>query len=145
MPWEICRKANRCIRLLKIISELIQQNRHIRQYKLPSENQLAFKFKCSRITVQRALTNLENEGIIYRMQGKGTFARRQNRLRWYIPAILGLYAAAGHRASLSREIINGANEYLRENGVELYVSLTNNDASLEKEKIETAVSRITPV
>lgn len=124
------------------LSELIQQNRHIRQYKLPSENQLAFKFKCSRITVQRALTNLENEGIIYRMQGKGTFARETESTAlvytgnpsvcMLLPDIERLY---------SREIINGANEYLRENGVELYVSLTNNDASLEKEKIETAVSR----
>jgi len=124
------------------LTELIKQNSHVRQYKLPSENQLAFKFKCSRITVQRALENLQNKGVIYRVQGKGTFARESESTTMVftgtpsvcmlLPDIERLY---------SREIINGANEYLYENGVELYVSMTNNDASVEKEKIENAVSR----
>jgi len=41
--------------------------------RLPSENKLASQFGVSRITVKNALDALVKEGIIYRIQGKGTF------------------------------------------------------------------------
>ncbi|MEL7833771.1 GntR family transcriptional regulator [Fodinibius sp. Rm-B-1B1-1] len=41
--------------------------------KLPSENQLCEKFDVSRVTVRKALQTLENDGLIYRSQGLGSF------------------------------------------------------------------------
>ncbi len=41
--------------------------------KLPSENQLCQKFDVSRVTVRKALQTLENDGLIYRSQGLGSF------------------------------------------------------------------------
>lgn len=41
--------------------------------KLPSENELAKKFDVSRVTIRRALQSLENDEIIYRCQGLGSF------------------------------------------------------------------------
>jgi len=41
--------------------------------KLPSENDLAKKFNVSRVTIRRALQSLENESLIYRCQGLGSF------------------------------------------------------------------------
>ena len=41
--------------------------------KLPSENQLCQKFDVSRVTVRKALQTLENEQLIYRSQGLGSF------------------------------------------------------------------------
>lgn len=41
--------------------------------KLPSENELCDKFDVSRVTIRRALQTLENEGLIYRCQGLGSF------------------------------------------------------------------------
>lgn len=41
--------------------------------KLPSENDLAAQFDVSRVTVRRALQSLENELVIYRCQGLGSF------------------------------------------------------------------------
>lgn len=43
--------------------------------KLPSENELAKKFDVSRVTIRRALQSLENEQIIYRCQGLGSFVK----------------------------------------------------------------------
>lgn len=40
---------------------------------IPSENQLAAKFSLSRMTVNRAIKELEADGIVERIQGKGTF------------------------------------------------------------------------
>jgi len=40
---------------------------------LPSENQLAVMFGASRITARKALVELENEGLVERIRGKGTY------------------------------------------------------------------------
>ena len=55
------------------LMQLIVDNRQVPHYKLPSENQIAVNFNTSRITAKRALTELQDEGLIYRMQGKGSF------------------------------------------------------------------------
>ena len=41
--------------------------------KIPSESKLGEKFGVSRITVRRALQTIEHEGLIYRVQGVGSF------------------------------------------------------------------------
>lgn len=41
--------------------------------RIPSENQLAAKFSLSRMTVNRAIKELEADGVVERVQGKGTF------------------------------------------------------------------------
>lgn len=60
-----------------------QVKEHIKKYidtnnlkigdKLPSENELIDFFKISRITVRRALDELQHEGYIERIHGKGTY------------------------------------------------------------------------
>lgn len=41
--------------------------------RIPSENDLAARFQVSRITIKNALHQLIDEGLIYQIQGKGTF------------------------------------------------------------------------
>lgn len=41
--------------------------------KLPSENEISAKLGVSRVTIRRALDELETEGMILRIQGRGTF------------------------------------------------------------------------
>jgi len=43
---------------------------------LPSEAQLSAEYNVSRITVRRSLRELVQQGILYSLQGKGTFAAR---------------------------------------------------------------------
>jgi len=48
--------------------------------RLPTERRLAQELKMARVTVRKALANLEREGIIQRRQGAGTyFASKQAR------------------------------------------------------------------
>lgn len=42
---------------------------------LPSERELMESYSVSRITVRRALEELEQEGYLYKVQGKGTFVK----------------------------------------------------------------------
>lgn len=43
------------------------------QQLIPSENQLSKLYGISRMTVRSVITSLVNEGLLYRVQGKGTF------------------------------------------------------------------------
>lgn len=52
---------------------LIKENQDTPNYQLPSENQLALKFSTTRLTAKRALTELQDEGYLYRIHGKGSF------------------------------------------------------------------------
>ena len=44
---------------------------------IPSEREYAEHFGISRMTVRQALSNLVNEGYLYRQKGKGTFVSRK--------------------------------------------------------------------
>lgn len=46
------------------------------QSRLPSEHALCAQFQVSRITVRQALAALQNEGLVQKIQGRGTFACR---------------------------------------------------------------------
>lgn len=45
--------------------------------KIPSENELAESYNVSRVTIRKALEQLETEGLVDREKGKGTFVKRK--------------------------------------------------------------------
>ena len=47
--------------------------------KIPTEIELCEKYSVSRITVRRAIQNLVDEGILYRLRGRGTFVSAPKR------------------------------------------------------------------
>ena len=44
--------------------------------QLPSESEMMASFNVSRITVRQALSDLQNEGLIFRLHGKGSFVSK---------------------------------------------------------------------
>ena len=57
------------------INQLILENQ-FEEDRIPSETDLAESLGVSRTTIRDALSRLENEGVIYRKQGAGTFVNR---------------------------------------------------------------------
>lgn len=49
--------------------------------RIPSENELAQRFSMSRMTANRAIKELTSEGLLERVQGKGTFVASSNPLQ----------------------------------------------------------------
>jgi GntR family transcriptional regulator of arabinose operon len=65
------------IQIRQYIIDNIQQKKWRPNDKIPSENELAEKFGVSRITVKKALDTLVEEGVIYRIQGRGSFVSEE--------------------------------------------------------------------
>ena len=57
------------------LKELIQSGAYPEGSKLPSEKELCEKYNVSRITVRKAIEQLETSGMIYSVHGKGTFVK----------------------------------------------------------------------
>ena len=59
--------------LKKIIREKISSGEWSADSMIPSENELSRVYGVSRMTIRNVITQFVNEGILYRIQGKGTF------------------------------------------------------------------------
>ena len=62
--------------LKEIIRERIRRQEWLPGTALPSERAFVEQYGMSRMTVRQALTELANEGVVYREQGKGTFVNQ---------------------------------------------------------------------
>jgi len=60
--------------------------------RLPSENELSEALRVSNITIKRSLDELRREGLVQRIQGRGTFVTGQNRLVFDLPRMFSLTA-----------------------------------------------------
>ena len=72
--------------LKTLLSEHIQQHQLPPGTPIPTENELIKKFDISRITVRQAIQQLEADGLINKIQGKGTFVaapKGRNQFRFF--------------------------------------------------------------
>ncbi len=76
----------------------IQDGSWLEGAAIPPEQTLAKDFDVSRMTVNRALTELSNEGVIHRVQGSGTFVseRKYQAMLLQIKNIADEVSARGH-------------------------------------------------
>jgi len=64
------------IQLESILETAIKNGEYKEENKLPSESLLCIKYGVSRVTVRQALQLLEQKGLVYTVQGKGTFVKK---------------------------------------------------------------------
>lgn len=64
------------VQLKKLIQEDINSGKYQFGQQLPTETELCEMYGVSRITTRRAISDLVEEGVLYRQQGKGTFVTK---------------------------------------------------------------------
>ena len=67
--------APKYVQIQNYILQKIESGEYAAGDKIPSEIELARQFDVSRLTVNTAVKELANSGIVERVQGKGTFVR----------------------------------------------------------------------
>jgi GntR family transcriptional regulator len=70
--------------------------------QLPSESELGAAFGVSRITVRQALGDLQKEGLIYTLQGKGSFVARPKAFQ----NVTSLMGFAESMSAMGHEVVN---------------------------------------
>lgn len=118
------------------LDTLIQQNFNNTEFRFPSENQIATRFHSSRVPVIQALKELENEGKIYRIQGKGSFIQTESSIQDRPELHIGMLLPRLYSKYVS-EMIDGAKAYLEQHNIKLYICVTDDESQKEKEFIES--------
>lgn len=83
------RQGTKYAQLIEELNDLIRERAYRADTCLPSERELCERYDVSRITVRRALAEMESAGVIYRIQGKGAFVRSE-RVSAQLPALKSL-------------------------------------------------------
>jgi GntR family transcriptional regulator len=100
-------KAPLYISVKNAILKAIQSGIFDESNQLPTEKILAEKFNVSRATIRSALQSLEDENVIKKQQGVGTFLTHKNlQLKMRIDKIKGFYqllSDSGYEASIREE------------------------------------------
>ena len=88
--------------LVQQLHQLIRERAYQSDKCLPSERELCEQYDVSRITVRRALAELEEAGTIYRVQGKGAHGSAPE--TGVDPLTVGAYILLGLQELISREM-----------------------------------------
>lgn len=137
--------------LYKTIMEQIENKIQNAEWKpddlLPSEFQLSQEFGVSRITAQRALDELENNGLIYRVKGKGSFVCSRSASQEVTPVgnfskinVVALVMPFGSSLGRGMDVIQGISSALNRNGFYLTVHISNQNTEEEKKIINNLIS-----
>lgn len=108
--------------------------------KIYSENELSEMFQLSRQTVRHGISVLENEGIVRKVQGSGTYVSDnrltnvENKTRI---AVITTYVDS----YIFPRTIKGIENYLFDNGFSVQIAFTNNEFEREKIILEDILNR----
>jgi GntR family transcriptional regulator of arabinose operon len=105
--------------------------------QMPSENVLAKQFSMSRHTVRQALGAMENEGLIYREQGRGTFCSTRSKTNGRTIAVVTTYISE----YIFPSVIRGIEEVLSAAGYTLMLANTWNDKNKEAQVFENLLNQ----
>ena len=87
--------------LAELLEDEIVSGRWQPGARVPSEGQLGDRYELSRTTIRQALARLEQEGLINRIKGRGTFVRDSRPRSWMIQSTEGFFGDELRRAGRS--------------------------------------------
>ena len=129
------RKIPKYIQLKQELLSWFESGRLVPGRQVPSENEIAEQFGLSRQTVRQAFGELEKDGWLERIQGKGTFARYPQRRENEQVKTIGIITTY-ISDYIFPHIVRGAEAELRSRGYRLLLSSTDNTKDKEMESLQ---------
>ena len=128
----------------KVLQELlaiIKENKHIKEYKLPSERMLAIKFNASRPSVRVAYQKLIKQGHVEVLHGKGYYIKNDNlrEAQANKAQLHFLFIAPSLKTNFMQQIYSGIMSFCEKNGIEVSIKLTEENLKKEKQSLELAL------
>jgi GntR family transcriptional regulator of arabinose operon len=102
---------------------------------LMTEEELRFRFNVSRQTIRQAIALLEEDGLVDRRRGSGTYVRHGPRRRMQGTVHVGVITSY-ITDYIFPSIVSGIESVLSENGVVMNLSATYNDSKTERSILE---------
>ncbi|WP_068784588.1 GntR family transcriptional regulator [Paenibacillus phocaensis] len=105
--------------------------------RIPSESEFSKLLDVSSITVRKALSELVNEGVIYRIRGKGSFVASQTAAVPDKNSNLVAFVISGIELydSSYLQIMRGIQSFLGKQGCKLIIEFVENDFEQERELV----------
>ena len=130
-------------RVYQFLLAYIDENKFSGNLKLPSENALCRRLDVSRDTVRCAMTQLQSEGMIYRLQGSGTYFNKDMALSRELDSgsakiKIGLILQ-GQDTDANSQLINGVKSVISSSDVDLRIFFTDNRFANERRCLQTVV------
>ena len=126
--------------LMQFIQNLVEGGRLKPGDKLYSENEMCDMFHLSRQTVRKAIGLLEEEGLLKRVKGSGTYisdSRKENLEKRNRIAVVTTYV----ESYIFPKTIQGIEKVLFDKGYSVQISFTNNELERERSVLEDIISR----
>ena len=123
--------------LKEVLRQQIQAGHLAPHTAIPSEPELVARYHVSRATVRQALTELVNEGLLYRQHGKGTFVC-EPRVQQIVSELTSLSAELTRRGKrpggllLLSELVRGSESVRRQ------LSLADEEQAIRLERLRSA-------
>jgi GntR family transcriptional regulator of arabinose operon len=124
---------------VEVLSEDISNGRYLSYMPFPTELSLCERFGLSRMTIRLVLSRLEQKGLIYRQQGRGTFVYPLDKIQ-VKPIVLLLREFQKAGGPYITEIVSGANAYL--NSVGSHILIKSNSPCEWSQKFIQSISGV---
>lgn len=112
--------------------------------RFPSESELSAKYHISRGTIREAIVSLVQEGLLYRIQGKGTFVKKRTQEPLTIALMIPHLRMPGRNNGVSGYditpcIVHAIENETKKHGARVFLYLSNDDLAMELTNIENLV------
>ncbi|MFW6381730.1 MAG: GntR family transcriptional regulator, partial [Bacillota bacterium] len=117
------------IKIKNHIKDFIEKGKFKEGSKIPTEYELSREFNVSRHTVRKALNLVEQEGMLYKKQGVGTFVKKQDKQPTHNVGFISISL----QDYIFADILHGVDEVFHESGYQILLGNSSDDQHKEQQ------------
>ena len=125
------------VQLTDILRDEIERGLWMPDRKIPSENELHRTYGISRMTARQVIAQLVNEGLLYRVQGKGTFVA-PNKISTRSPAYAGIREQLEELGYATKTVLLSMEQVPADRAVAKKLGLDDNGAVFAVRRLRSA-------